>query len=262
MAKAPVPGQVKTRLLPLLTAEEAAELSRSLLVDQLNHLQELNTADFYLAFAPDDAQLLMEKLAPLCFYLFPQQGDDLGARMAAVFERLFQMGHKNIVLIGGDLPPVPLHFFDQAYAFLQAPKKRVVLGPSRDGGYYLVGCNQPTPEIFHGMSWSHSEVLMETQNKLASLKVDYHLLPLWFDIDTVDDLRHLESVSDNALKKAMPNTLLVLRRLGLKKMTGVCGLRWNLLRRLAANPGCVNIQERVPNRPTRQWQLCLAGKKE
>ena len=165
--------------------------------------------------------LLMEKLAPLCFHLFPQQGDDLGARMAAVFEKLFQMAHKNIVLIGGDLPPVPLHFFDQAYAFLEAPKKRVVLGPSRDGGYYLVGCNQPTPEIFHGMSWSHSEVLTETQNKLASLKVDYHLLPLWFDIDTVDDLRHLESVSDNALKKAMPHTLLALRRLGLKKMPGV-----------------------------------------
>jgi rSAM/selenodomain-associated transferase 1 len=217
MAKAPVAGQVKTRLLSSFTAEEAAELSSSLLVDQLNHLQALDTADFYVAFAPDDARLLMEKLAPLCFHLFPQRGDDLGARMAAVFERLFQMGHKNIVLIGGDLPPVPLHFFDQAYAFLEASKNRVVLGPSRDGGYYLVGSNRPTPEIFQGTSWSHSEVLTATQNKLASLKVDYHLLPLWFDIDTADDLRHLESVSDNALKQAMPNTLLLLQRLGLKK---------------------------------------------
>lgn len=221
MAKAPVVGQVKTRLLPSFPAEEAAELSRSLLVDQLNHLQGLDTADFYLAFAPDDAQLVMEKLAPPCFHLFPQQGDDLGARMASVFERLFRMGHKNIALIGGDLPPVPLGFFDQTYAFLESLKKRVVLGPSRDGGYYLVGCNQLTPEIFQAMRWSHSEVLTETQNKLASLKVDCHLLPLWFDIDTADDLRHLESVADNALKKAMPNTLLVLRRLGLKKMPGV-----------------------------------------
>jgi uncharacterized protein len=217
MAKAPLAGQVKTRLLSFFTAEEAAELSRSLLMDQLSHLQALDTADFYLAFAPDDAQLLMEKLAPPCFHLFPQQGDDLGARMAAVFERLFQMGHKNIVLIGGDLPPVPLRFFDQAYAFLEAPNKPVVLGPSRDGGYYLIGSNRPTLQIFQGMSWSHSEVLTETQNKLASQKVDYHLLPPWFDIDTADDLRHLESVSDNALKKAMPNTLLVLQRLGLKK---------------------------------------------
>ena len=217
MAKAPVAGEVKTRLQPRLTAEEAAALSRSLLVDQLNHVQELETTDFYLAFAPDDAQLLMEKLAPLCFHLFPQQGDDLGARMAAVFERIFQIGHKNIVLIGGDLPPVPLHFFDQAYAFLAAPNKLVVLGPSRDGGYYLVGCNQLTAEMFHGMSWSHSEVLTETQSKLASLKVDCHLVPPWFDIDTAEDLRHLESVSDNALKKAMPNTLLLLQRLGLEK---------------------------------------------
>ena len=131
------------------------------------------------------------------------------------------MGHKNIVLIGGDLPPVPLGFFNQAYAFLESSKKRVVLGPSRDGGYYLVGCNQPVPQIFDGMIWSHSEVLTETQNKLAFLKVDYHILPLWFDIDTTDDLTHLDSVADTALKKAMPNTLLMMQRLGLKKMPGV-----------------------------------------
>ena len=67
MAKAPVAGQVKTRLLPLLSAEEAAELSRSLLVDQLKHLLEFDAADFYLAFAPDDARSLMENLAPPCF---------------------------------------------------------------------------------------------------------------------------------------------------------------------------------------------------
>src|SRR5262245_30956037 len=217
MAKAPLPGQVKTRLQPSLTAEEAAALSRLLLVDQLNHLQELTTTDFYLAFAPDDAQCLMEKLAPSCFHLFPQRGDDLGGRMAAVFERLFQMGHKRIALIGGDLPPVPLRFFNQAYAFLESLEKRVVLGPSRDGGYYLVGSNQPTPQIFAGMSWSHSEVLRETQNKLASLSVDYCLLPPWFDIDTVDDLRYLDSVSDDELKKAMRNTTPLLERLGVSK---------------------------------------------
>jgi rSAM/selenodomain-associated transferase 1 len=220
IAKAPLPGQVKTRLQPSLTAEEAAALSRSLLVDQLNHLQELAATDFYLAFAPDEARFLMEELAPSTFHLFPQQGDNLGSRMAAVFERLFQMGHKSITLIGGDLPPVPLEFFDQAYAFLESSKKRVVLGPSRDGGYYLVGSNRPTPQIFAGMSWSHSEVLEQTKNRLASLRVDYCLLPPWFDIDTVDDLRYLDSVSDNELKKAMRYTLQLLRRLGMNKTTG------------------------------------------
>jgi uncharacterized protein len=213
MAKAPVAGQVKTRLLPTLTAEEAAEFSRSLLVDQLNHLQELDTADFYLAFAPEDAELLMKQLAPGCFHLFPQQGDDLGTRMDAVFDRLFQIGHRNIALIGGDLPPVPLSFFGEAYAFLEASENRVVLGPSRDGGYYLVGCNRPTPEIFQGMTWSHSGVLAQTRANLTSLQIEYHLLPTWFDIDTPADLRHLCSMLDPTLEKAMPNTLPLVQRL-------------------------------------------------
>lgn len=217
MAKAPVPGQVKTRLLPLLTAEEAAELSRSLLVDQLNHVKELNTADFYLAFAPDDARSLMENLAPPCFSLFPQQGAGLGGRMAAVFKKLFDLGYKNIVLIGGDLPPVPLRYFAEAYNFLATSNRRVVLGPSRDGGYYLVGCNQPTPQIFEGMSWSQSLVLAQTLERLAALRVDFHLLPSWFDIDTPDDLRLLQSALDSTLENAMPNTAALLPRCGLKK---------------------------------------------
>src|SRR5262245_5066840 len=220
MAKAPISGQVKTRLMPLLTAREAAELSRSLLVDQLNHVQELVVADLYLAFAPDDARSLMQQLTPSCFHLLPQQGDDLGSRMAAVFGRLFQMGHKNIALIGGDLPPVPLRFFNQAYAFLESSEKRVVLGPSRDGGYYLVGSNRQTPEIFQDMSLSHSEVVKETQNRLASLRVAYCLLTPWFAIATADDLRHLEPFSDNTYKEAMTITLPLLQRLGVNKTTG------------------------------------------
>ena len=217
MAKAPLAGQVKTRLLPALTAQEAAELSRSLLVDQLNHLQELDATDFYLAFAPDEARVLMTELAPPCFCVLPQQEGDLGVRMEAIFAKLFQMGHKNIVLVGGDLPPVPLRCIVEAYAFLESSNQRVVLGPSRDGGYYLVGCNRPTPEIFQGMSWSHSQVLAQTRDKLVRLKIDYHLLPAWFDIDIADDLRYLESVLDAVLEKRMPNTLPLLRRLDRKQ---------------------------------------------
>jgi rSAM/selenodomain-associated transferase 1 len=215
MAKAPLAGQVKTRLLPALTAQEAAELSRSLLVDQLNHLQELDATDFYLVFAPDEARVLMTELAPPCFCLLPQQGGDLGVRMETIFAKLAQMGHKNIALVGGDLPPVPLRYIVEAYAFLESSNHRVVLGPSRDGGYYLVGCNQPTPEIFQGMSWSHSQVLAQTRDKLVRLQIDYHILSRWFDIDTPDDLRHLKSVLDAVLEKRMPNTLPLLRRLDL-----------------------------------------------
>jgi uncharacterized protein len=217
MAKAPLAGQVKTRLLPLCTPAEAAELSRSLLVDQLNHLLDFGRADLYLAFAPVDARLQMRQLAPPSFHLFPQEGDELGSRMAAVFEKLFRMGHKKIVLIGGDLPPLPPSIFDQAYAFLESATQRVVLGPSRDGGYYLVGCNQPTPRIFDGMSWSHGAVLAQTLERLAFLEIEYHLLPAWFDIDTPDDLRYLESALGDALEETMPNSARLLQRLSLKK---------------------------------------------
>ena len=137
--------------------------------------------------------------------------------MAAVFKKLFDVGHKNIVLIGGDLPPVPLRYFAEAYNFLATRTDALCWEPSRDGGYYLVGCNQPTPQIFEGMSWSQSLVLAQTLERLAALRIDFHLLPSWFDIDTPDDLRHLQSVLDSTLENAMANTATLLQRLGLEK---------------------------------------------
>jgi rSAM/selenodomain-associated transferase 1 len=220
MAKAPVTGQVKARLLPALSAEEAAELARALLVDQLRHLEKLDATDGYLFFAPDEGRALMVELAPPCFRLFSQHGDDLGSRMEAIFSKLFATGHQNIVLIGGDLPPVPLGFFAEAYAFLRSSNQRVVLGPSRDGGYYLVGCNQPIPGIFRNMSWSHHEVLAQTRKRLTGMNVDYHLLPGWFDIDTPDDLKYLRSASGLSLATTMPDTLRLLQRLEANKTAG------------------------------------------
>ncbi|MDH3444227.1 MAG: TIGR04282 family arsenosugar biosynthesis glycosyltransferase, partial [Deltaproteobacteria bacterium] len=146
MAKAPLPGETKTRLMPALSAEDAAELARALLCDQLAHLTAITDADLFLAFTPDSARPLFEELAPPAFHLFAQEGEDLGPRMTNVFEKLHAHGYRNMVLVGGDLPPVPLEIFAQAFALLNNPRRRVVLGPSRDGGYYLVGCNQPTPE--------------------------------------------------------------------------------------------------------------------
>jgi rSAM/selenodomain-associated transferase 1 len=208
MAKAPLAGQVKTRLLPALSPEQAARLARALLVDQLNHVRKMETADLYLAFAPAKARPLMEQLAPPLFNLFPQQGANLGARMQAVFEKLFRADYRNVVLIGGDLAAVPLRFFAQAYDFLESREHRVALGPSRDGGYYLVGCNQPTPELFGEMRWGHDAVLTQTRDKLDRLKIAYDLLPSWFDVDTLDDVRALRAALDSAsLADAMPETL-------------------------------------------------------
>lgn len=213
MAKAPIAGQVKTRLLSVMSAEDAAELSRCLLIDQLSHLCGFAVADLYLAFAPAEAGPLMKQLTPGAFGLLPQQGHEFGERMRGVFEGLFAAEYRNIVLIGGDLAPIPLNIFEEAFRLLEAVPKRVVLGPARDGGYYLVGLNEPAPQMFTGMTWSHERVLAETRAKLATLDIDERLLPMWFDIDTPEDLGYFQSVLDSKLIEALPNTFNLLRRL-------------------------------------------------
>jgi hypothetical protein len=211
MAKAPVPGAVKTRLVPPLTEEQAAELYQALLLDQLEHLSALDDAELYVAFTPDEAAGLIESLAPAGFHCFPQHGDDLGARMHEVFAELRRRGHRNSVIIGSDLPPVPLAILRAAFAQLTPMEKHVVLGPSRDGGYYLVGMNQPIPGIFAGMTWSHDRVLAQTTEKLADMGIAFGLLPAWFDIDTIADIERLGAIGDPAVRGAMKRTLAVLQ---------------------------------------------------
>ena len=198
MAKAPIPGGVKTRLMPVFSALEAAALARALLLDQLEHLRALRNTDLYLAFTPPGARRLIRRLAPPRFEVFSQAGGDLGARMRHIFAMLFAQGHRRIVLIGGDLPPVPLRYFTQAFTYLDAkksrfrfdvPQQRVVLGPSLDGGYYLVGLNRELPVLFRRMTWSHGQVLAVTLARLRALKIPSFQLSPWFDIDTPADLK-------------------------------------------------------------------------
>lgn len=213
MAKAPIPGTVKTRLVPFLSIEEAAQLSRALLVDQLEHLRAIATADLYLAFSPSESADMMRPLAPPWFELFPQSDGDLGTRMAHVFETLFRRGHQKAVLIGGDLPPVPLAYFDHAFEVLSGAEARAVLGPSRDGGYYLVGLNRRLPEIFRTMTWSHDRVLAQTVARLAALEIPVHQLPLWFDVDTPDDIERLRRLDASpAVRTGSTSSLLRLWR--------------------------------------------------
>jgi hypothetical protein len=212
MAKAPIPGAVKTRLVPPLTQEQAAALYRALLLDQLEHLCALDDAELYVAFTPDEAVELMQSLAPAHFHCFPQRGVNLGARMDAVFAELWGRGHRRSIIIGSDLPPVPLDTFHVAFAQLAAVEKRVVLGPSWDGGYYLLGMNQPTPEIFSGMTWSHDRVLAQTIRQLADRGIGFSLLPAFFDVDTAADLERLRAITDPAVRGAMERTLSVLNQ--------------------------------------------------
>jgi len=150
---------------------------------------------------------------PTGFQCFPQSGADLGERMNTIFDDLWQRGHRNLVLIGSDLPAVPLNILNDAFHALESERRHVVLGPSGDGGYYLVGMNRPTPEIFNEMSWSHDRVFSQTIEKLANLRINFTVLPDWFDLDTVEDIELLRSCRDPTVHAAMKSTVRFLQRL-------------------------------------------------
>jgi rSAM/selenodomain-associated transferase 1 len=190
MTKAPRPGESKTRLVPPLTFEEAAALAQALLVDQLSHLANFAGAELFVAFTPRNAAALFHALAPARFCCFPQEGRDLGERMGQAFQHLFTRGFKNILLIGSDLPPVPLQTFAAGYTALGAGRD-VVLGPTADGGYYLAGMRRLFVDIFSGIRWSRADVLDRTLEKISAAGLTYELLPLCHDIDTPEDLVRL-----------------------------------------------------------------------
>lgn len=187
MAKAPRAGAVKTRLCPPLTLSEAAELSRCFLLDTVARVRQLATAQPVLAYTPPASRAWFEALAP-DFLLMPQQGDDLGRRMATCFERLFAQGYTGVLLTGSDLPTLPVAHLQQATTLLARPHTDVVLGPSEDGGYYLIGLRRLYPELFDDMVWSTSQVYAETVRRAKSSGLTVASLPSWFDVDTPADL--------------------------------------------------------------------------
>lgn len=220
MAKAPVPGTVKTRLVPPLTYEQAAELYRALLCDQLRHFITIEGVERYLAYAPAHAATIMRELGGAYYRYMPQRGAELGERMKNVFNDLWQHGHKRIALVGSDLPVLPTQRICQAFERIAGDERRVVLGPSQDGGYYLVGMNQATPEIFENMIWSHDQVLAQTTARLNALNVSFTMLPIWYDLDSMEDLERLRISPEMESGEIMANTrsyVAELRRLGCLK---------------------------------------------
>jgi rSAM/selenodomain-associated transferase 1 len=190
MAKAPVAGQVKTRLCPPLSAEDAAELSRCFLLDKVAQVLQVVRAEPVVAYAPEEAAAVFETLAP-GFRLLPQRGGDLTARLLSILERLFADGYDAAVLIDSDTPTLPVGLLDEAVRLVASGEHDLVLGPSDDGGYYLIGLRRLRPELFEGMPWSTPAVLEETRRRAEALGLRTARLAPWYDVDTTVDLARL-----------------------------------------------------------------------
>jgi hypothetical protein len=190
MAKAPRVGAVKTRLCPPLRPPEAAELARCFLLDAIDRVTTVAGVRPVLAYAPVEARGEFERLAP-GFALLAQRGDDLGARQARLLEEVLALGHEAALVIGTDSPTLPAECVDEAVGLVMARDVDLVLGPTDDGGYYLIGLRRPCPALFEGMPWSTSAVLGRTLERAQRLGLRVACLPAWFDVDTKADLERL-----------------------------------------------------------------------
>jgi len=216
-AKAPLPGQVKTRLAPALTAEEAAALYRCFLLDTLAMARRTRRWKTLLFYTPEEAGQVMRAIVERPIELIPQGGVDLGERMHRAFQQLFARGHRVAVIIGGDLPTLPLSRLREAFSALE--RKPVVLGPSLDGGYYLIGLQSPQPELFEGVAWGTSRVLKQAVDRLTLLGLEAECLEPWYDVDSVEDLQflvsHLKLLLACGSTELPQHTVDCLRQLGL-----------------------------------------------
>ncbi len=193
MAKAPRAGRVKTRLSPPLTLDQTAALNICFLRDTTENLATVAHGAGLISYTPVGDEVLFAGLLPDTFALVPQRGDGFGERLLFAAQDILALGYGSVCLIDSDSPTVPAAAYAQAVQALAAPGDRVVLGPSHDGGYYLIGLKQAHPEPFDRISWSTSTVLAETRQRCVEASLELVELPLWYDVDDAATLALLEA---------------------------------------------------------------------
>ena len=186
------PGSVKTRLARAIGETVAAEVYAAFVRTQVERYSQYT--DPVLAFTPGDRAAEFERLVqPLTAHwqLQPQSEGDLGQRMRGYFEQAFAAGYERVLLVGSDTPTLPLKFIHQAHALLLMHD--VVLGPSEDGGYYLLAARRQVPPVFTGIEWGSDQVFFRTMDKLQESRMLFAVLPTWYDVDDQADLDRLRA---------------------------------------------------------------------
>ena len=189
--RVPRPGQTKTRLLPLLRPEQCVELHLAFLRDLSSVYEQIN-ADLFVAYTPDPDPSVLQNIFPKSRSFFPQQGDDLGEKMFHAIEQVLKKGYDACILTGSDLPLMKAEHLNSGFSALE--NADVTLGPTSDGGYYLVGMKKPCPEVFSKQEYGCSTVW---NNTLAAVeKAGYSFAPTLTcdDVDTPDDLKKLWTI--------------------------------------------------------------------
>jgi rSAM/selenodomain-associated transferase 1 len=185
-AKPPRPGAVKTRLSPSLPATEAALLFQAFLSDAAARVRAQPRARRILYLAEGLAEGEADDWASGFDEVRLQAGADLGERMARAFDEMLPAPGNRAVVIGADSPDLPADTLPRAAEALD--RCDLVLGPARDGGYYLVGLSRRAPELFRGVTWGGAEVFAESMEHARRLGLHAETLPPWWDVDEPADL--------------------------------------------------------------------------
>jgi rSAM/selenodomain-associated transferase 1 len=189
--RSPVAGEVKTRLEPALSAEEARDVYVALIADFFARLRDskYRPTVFLSGERTRELDAVIDPKVPVV----AQIDGDLGDRLARAFAELLRNRGDRAVIVGSDSPDLPLAFLKRAFRALK--HRDVVLGPAIDGGYYLVGLRAPAPAIFRGVTWGSANVLEDTLGAIEREGLTLSVLPPWYDVDDAASLRFLADLN-------------------------------------------------------------------
>jgi hypothetical protein len=194
MAKASIPGKTKTRLVPPLTFEEAAAFNTAFLQDVAANIATAGRRApiaCYMAYGPPGAAAFFQSNLPPSIGLIESWHPNFGDCLFVAIDRVLARGHAGAVVLNSDSPTLPPALLVETARLLARPGDRAVLGPSNDGGYYLLGLKAPHRRLFEDVAWSTAEVARQTRERAAEIGVDVHVLPEWYDVDDVASLQVL-----------------------------------------------------------------------
>ncbi|NQS99826.1 MAG: glycosyltransferase [Candidatus Omnitrophica bacterium] len=201
-AKEPERGQVKTRLRPQLSLAQCAHLYKAFLRDTIEIAKATQSDEKILAYQAKSKPAYLKKITQ-GFRFYKQQGKDLGERMDQALKFARKNGASRAVIVGTDAPTLPARFIEEAFSKLE--KTDLVLGPSDDGGYYLIGTKRPLPGLFKGVKWSSRRALRDTVSNARALRKKVALLDEWYDVDEQKDFlllkRKLKRTKNRAVAK-------------------------------------------------------------
>ena len=184
--KYPTPGKVKTRLAKTIGDQEAARLYKKLAEDNFSILRQCRDVDVIVFFESLSDHVKVHQWLLKADGYRPQVGADLGERLTHAFTWAFDSGYQRVVAYGSDTLELTTTIVEQSFSAFKSTD--VVIGPAKDGGYYLIGSSSNQPKLFQGINWSTAEVLSQTQEIIHQLKLTYQSLCPLEDLDEVKQL--------------------------------------------------------------------------